>query len=114
MVNNALRTARLARRVERADGLPFIIRATQVETRVALLEERLVVLLAEQLPALVEWIVDVDHGDGAPEELERAGDRLGELPVGDEEPGRAVFQDERDGTRIEPVVERIEHGARHR
>ena len=38
----------------------------------------------------------------------------GELAVGDQDLGLGVAEDEGDGARVEPVVERVQHRARHR
>ena len=114
VVDDALGIARRPRGVEQADRLPLVGGPTPVEPGVSLVEEGLVVLLAEEPAAGMRRVVDVDDRDPPLEQTERALDGAGELPVGDQEPRLAVLQDEGDRPRVEAIVQRVEHGARHR
>src|SRR5439155_12495144 len=60
MVDDALGIAGGPVRVEQTDRLPLVGGSAPLVVGIALLEERLVVLLAQQLAALVKRIVDVD------------------------------------------------------
>src|SRR5258708_978698 len=81
--------------------------------RIARGNEALVIHFAEQFAGGREGVVDVDHQRLPLERLQRLLDDARELAVGDQNLGLAMFQDEADHRRIEPDVERIEHGAGH-
>ena len=102
------------RGVAEADRLPFVLREAVFELWRAFGDERLVVLLAEPLPAVAHRIVDVDHQGRGVHSVEGARDHRRELAVGDQHLRPGVAEDEADGVRVEPVVERVEHRAAHR
>ena len=72
-------------------------------------EERLVIHRAQQFAAFVKRVVDVDHQRLAVAELERLLDGGREFAVGDQTLVSAWPEDEGDGARVEPVVERVQH-----
>src|SRR5262249_39648045 len=96
MVDDALRIPGRARRVQETDRLPLVRRSAPLEFGIALGEQGLVVLLAEELAALVKRVVDGDDRDTPFQQAERSLDRLRELAIRDEKLGVAVLQDERD------------------
>jgi len=116
MIDHALGVAGGARREVERDGLPFVVGKMPVEVRVAFLQQRLIVLFAQPLAADVFVglrVVDVDDNDIAPQVGQRLFDGFRELGVGNQHLGFAVVQDKGDGLGIEPVIERVQHGARH-
>ena len=74
----------------------------------------LVIGLAEAFAAGPGRVADVDDEGLALQPGERRLDDGGELGVGQQHFGLAVAEDKGDGFRVEPDVERIEHGTRHR
>ena len=114
VVDDALRVPGGARGVVEGDGAPFVVGTGPFEPRVPLFEERLVLDLADALPARCAGIIDVDDQWRALHPGERVRDHRRELAVGEQRLRLAVLQDERDGRRVEPDVDGVEHRAEHR
>ena len=113
-VDHALRVAGGAGGVVERDRVPFVGRPLPRELRVAAREERLVLDLAEQVPARRVRVVDVDDEGPAVESGEGGADGRRELAVGDDCLCLAVLQDEGDGARVEAGVDGVDHRAQHR
>ncbi len=100
--------------VAQTDGLPFIgWRAVRVRAR-AFLEQRLVVFLSEQPAAFEQRVVDIDNGRGIVHAPDGIGDGVRILAIGDQQLRLPVLENVGNAARIETVVERVEHRARHR
>ncbi|GBD41461.1 hypothetical protein HRbin39_00843 [bacterium HR39] len=114
MVDDALGIAGGARGVVEGDGLPFVGREVRDELGIPLGQQLLVGDLAEPLVRAGEGFVHVvHHQDPAAEASQRLADHRRVFGVGDQHLRLAVVQDEGDGARIEPHVQRVEHGAGH-
>ena len=61
VADDALGIARGTRGVAEADGLPLVVGETVLEPGRPFADERLVVLLADEVSALAQRVVDVDH-----------------------------------------------------
>ena len=114
VVDDAFRIPGRARGVVERDRFPLVGGWRPGGARIAAREEVLVLDLAESLAAGPERIGEVDHRDAPPEDRQRLLDGRRELGVGEEHLRLRVLENERDRRRIQPVVERVEHGARHR
>ena len=101
------------RRVAQADRLPLVVREAVLELRRPFVDERFVVLLAEPLAALAQRIVDVDDHRRPVHSLERLRDHRRKLAIGDQHLRLGVAEDEPEGVRVEPVVQRVEDRAAH-
>ena len=115
VIDHALGIAGGAGRVVQRDRVPFVARHLPGERRIAVLDEILVFDLAQPLARAGKFrIVVVDHQRLRLAERQRLLHHLGELAVGDHHLGLAVIELERDDGGIEPGVDGVEHGARHR
>src|SRR5204862_6496025 len=100
-----------ARGVEEADRLPLVGGSAPLEVGIALVEQGLVILLAEQRAARVERVVDVDDRAPPLDEGQSGLDGLRELAGGYEQLRLPVLQDERDGSGVQAIIERVQHRA---
>ncbi len=114
MVDDALRVAGGAGRVVERDRVPLVRRVLPGVLGIAVGDERLVVDGAEALAAGTLRVDDVDDERLLREQRQRLFDRRREFGVGDEHPGLAVLEHERERLGVEPGVERVEHAAGHR
>ena len=114
VAHDALGVAGRARRVAEADRLPLVVREAVVAIRRSLVEECFVVLLSDQVAALAQGIVDVDHDRRCVHPFERLCDHWRELAIGDQHLRLGVAEDEPDRVGVQPVVQRVEHRAAHR
>ena len=113
--DDALGVAGRAAGVVQRDGVPLVARQRPGEGGIALFQEGVVFLLAEEHTRVVLRVRDVDHQRlRAGHQRQRALDRGRELAVGEQHLGFAVVELEGDRFRVEPGVERVQHGARHR
>ena len=113
-VDHALRVAGGAGGVVERDRVPLVGRPPPREVRVAAREERLVLDLAEQVPARRVRVVDVDDEGAAIDLREGRADGRRELAVGDDRLRLAVLQDEGHGARVEAGVDGVDHRAQYR
>ena len=114
VVDHSLRLPGGARGVVERDGAPLVVGVRPLERRVALAEERLVLDLPDALAARRRRVVDVDDERGTAHPGEGIRDDRRELAIGEQHLRFAVLQNERDGRRIEPDVDGVEHRAEHR
>ena len=115
MGDDALRIARGARGVAQRDRVPFVAGQPCDEAGIALRDRRLVFDFADPLAAGKGRIVDIDHERfWALHQRQRFGDHAGKFRIDQDDLGAAMVELERDRGRIEPDVERVQHGARHR
>ena len=114
MVDDALRVTGGPRGVVERDRRALIGRRRPREVVGARGQERFVLDLAEPVAwALVERVVDLDDQRLSAKLLEGGSDRGGELPVGQQDLGFTVLEDVGDRARVEPRVDRVEHGPDH-
>ena len=112
VIDDALGVARGARGVVEADRVPLIGGKAPCALGVTLVEQLLVLQLAEALAARsVHGVVDVDHQRLDAGLGEGRLDHVREGRVGEQHLRLAVVQDEGDGRGIEPDVEGVEHRA---
>ena len=115
VIDHALGVAGGARGVVERDGVPLVVRHRPGEIRIALRDERLVVDPAEPLArAGIFRIVVVDHQRFDLGERQRLLDHPGIFAVGDDDLAFAVVELEGDHRGVEPRVDGVEDGARHR
>src|SRR5205807_4976388 len=62
----------------------------------------------------ISWVVDINDKRRRPAHRERWAQTVRELTIGDQHLRLTVVKHEGDGLRIEPHVDRVEHGATHR
>ena len=103
-----------ARGVVERDCAPLVVRVRPPERRIALFEQSLVLDVADALAARGMRVVDVDDDRRMSHPGERVRDHRRELPVREQHLRTTVFEDERDGCRVEPDVDGVEHRAEHR
>lgn len=114
VVDDALRIARRPRRVVQRDRIPFVGRQRPRVPRIAAFEECLVVGRAVKTRRVGGHRVG-DADDREPRHLERRAVReLREFGVDDQHLRLAVTQHEEHRRDVEPRVQRVEDGARHR
>ena len=94
-----------------AIGAHSSFRAGPFRRRVALFEKVLVIDAAEHLAA--GQVVDLDHRQRPAQLFERRLDDRGEFAVRDQQLGFAMREDKSDRTRVETIVQRIQHCACH-
>ena len=115
MGHDALGIARGARGVAQRDRVPFVAGRSCDEAGVALRDRRFIFDFADALAAGERRIVDVDHERlWALHQRQRFRDHAGKFRIDQDDLGAAMVELERDRGRIEPDVERVQHGARHR
>ena len=112
-VDRALRISRRAGRVEQADRLPFVVRLPPFELCIAAGHQRLIGDLTDPGRFRQSGILDLDHQHVMVELAAHIVHQRGELPVHYQHLGAAVIEREGDRRRVEPCVQRIEHGAQH-
>ena len=113
--HHALGIARRARGVAERDRVPFVFRTSCNEAGIAQRQRVLIFDFADPLAARESRIVDIDDDRfWTLHQRQRFGDDAGEFGIDQDDPGPAVIELKGDGGRIEPDVERIEHGPRHR
>ena len=115
VIDDALRIAGGAGGVVEADRVPFVVGHLPGEGGIAAFEQLLVVDGAEPLAgAGIFGVVVVDDERLHLGERQRLLDHLRVFAVGDQHLGFGVVEGEGEDRRIEPRVERVEHGAGHR
>ena len=113
VIDDALGVARGAGGVVERDRLPLVLGPAPVVVRVAVGQQRLVFDAAEQVAAFLGRIVDIDDQRRCVGPRERVGNHGRERAVGEQHLGLGVVEDEAERGGIQPVVERVEHGATH-
>ena len=113
VVDHALGVAGGARGVAERDGVPLVGRRLPGEGWIAPGQQGLIVQIAQPL-AGCSRIDDVDHGGTALHLRQRLLDDRRPFGVGQQHLGLAMLEDEGDRGRVEPRVERVEHGPGHR
>ena len=115
VIDDALRVAGGARRVEQRDRIPLVARAGPGERRIAFGQQVLVAHGAELLAGGAFRIVDVDDERAAGRAARARPSSTGAYSASVMSDARAaVLEAERDRRGVEPHVERVEHGAERR
>ena len=115
MGHDALRIARGARRIAQRNRVPFVGGQPCDEAGIALRDRRLIFDFADPLAACKRRIVDIDDERfWSLHQRQRFRDHAGKFRIDQNDLGAAMVELERDRGRVEPDVERIQHGARHR
>ena len=114
VINDTLRVSGRPRRVVQRYRLPFVRRPLPGIVRVAEVDKRLVIQLAEPLtrPRVLR-VVDVDHQRLVFELGQRPAHRRRKLAVCYHHSSAAMPEHESDRLRVQPRVQRIQHRARH-
>ena len=115
MGHDALGIARGARGIAQRNRVPFVAGRSCDESRIALRDRRLVFDFADPLAARKRRIVDIDdEGLWALHQRQRFRDHAGKFRIDQNDFRAAMVELEGDRGRIEPDVQRVQHGARHR
>ena len=113
MVDHPFRVARSAGGIVKGYGLPLIAGPVPVEVRVAFSQEDLVIKIADCFAFAILGVVNVDDQNGPFDQRQRLADHRVKLAVGDQYPGFAMIEHERNGFCIQAHVQGIEHSADH-
>ena len=116
VVDHALRVAGGAGGVVQRDGLPLVGGQRPGELRIALGQQRFIVQRSQLLAADKQWVVHINDQRAflGLDQPQRLADGLGELAVGEQYLGLAVFEHEGDGFGVQPDVQGVQHRPHHR
>ena len=115
MGDDALRIACCARGVTQRDRVPFVAGQARHEAGIALRHRRLIFEFADPRAAGISGIVDVDYeGFWSLHQCQRFRNHAAKLRIDQDNFRTAMIELECDRGRVEPDVQRIEHGTRHR
>ena len=115
MGHDALRVARGARGIAQRNRVPFIAGTSCDEAGIARRDRRLVFDLTDPLAARKRRVVDIDdEGLWALHQRQRFRDHAAEFGIDQDDLRAAMVELEGDRGRIEPDVQRVQDGARHR
>ena len=103
-----------ARGVAERDCLPFVRRKLPFEIGLAAIEKGLVLDIADEVATVAGCVIDIDDIRLVLKLVERGLHRRREFTIGQQNPGTAVFQLERDRIGVEANIEPVNHRARHR
>ncbi len=112
VVHDALRVAGRPGSVIERDRLPFVLRPGPTRRGIAFAEKAFVVRPAERCTTAA--VINFDQGHWSRQLVQCLPDDRCEFPVGDQQSGLSMRQDERDRARVEAIVHCVEHRARHR
>ncbi len=115
MGDDALGIARGAGGVTQRDRVPFVVRRSRDEARIALRQRLFIFDVADAPAAGKGAVVDVDNKRlRSRHQSERLGDDAGKFRIDQNEFGAAMIELKRDRRGIEPDVQRVQHRARDR